>query len=104
MPDLTDRVIRVSFAPEVRTCFKDKNESEDINMDWTLGDALPHLTDTVVIQRLKKTCENNGIGKVQYKDKSKDNDKDVRDPTSLVARHQISAQRQIHTNANANTK
>ena len=37
VPDLTDRVIRVSFAPEVRTCFKDKNESEDMNMDWTLG-------------------------------------------------------------------
>ena len=68
-----------------------------MNMDWTLGDAVPHPTDI-------KTCENNGKGKGQYKDKSKDNDKDLRDPTSSVARHQISAQRQTHTNANAITK
>ena len=101
MPDLTDRVVRVSFAPEVRTYFKDKNESEEMNMDWTLGDALPHLTDTVVIQRLKPMKI-----LVKRKDKGKDNDKDkdFRDLTSPVARHQISAQRQIHTNANANTK
>ena len=67
-------------------------------MEWTLGNALPHLTDTVVI----RICENNVKGKGQYKDK--DIDKDFRDPTSPVARHQITVQRQIHTNANANTK
>ena len=47
MPDLTDRVIRVSFAPEVRTCFRDKNESEDMNI-WNGHLEMPYPTSLIL--------------------------------------------------------